>query len=420
MGPLRHSVAALTALACAPVFGAAMCLRPAWRVGWRERLGCAPCEAPASLWVHAASLGETRAALPLARALSARGESIYLSHTRADALDLDFDLQGSLVGRGVAPFDHPWCSSLALKRVSPRAVVLIETELWPNGIRAATDRGIRVGVASASISSRSFARYARFAGFIRPTFERLSFVGAQTERDAERFVVLGTPAGNVEVTGDLKRDGGAAGELATPPTSVVSCIAGRPVFMAGSTHEGEEAAVLEAYEALRSQRPDSVCVIAPRRIGRADEVAALARDTGLQARLRSAGDATPLREGEILILDTLGELASCYATASVAFVGGSLVPVGGHNLYEPLRAGALVFHGPQVSSAARELAELGLAHEIASGAELGEALCKVLGTADVPRDPRAEVARQVPALGEAVSAVARTCALVERHLRVPA
>ncbi|MEE3331814.1 MAG: glycosyltransferase N-terminal domain-containing protein, partial [Myxococcota bacterium] len=359
-------------------------------------------------------------ALPLARALAACGESIYLSHTRADALDIGFDLQGSLVGRGIAPFDHPWCSGAALRRVAPRAVVLVETELWPNGIRAATDRGICVGVVSASISPRSFERYSRFASFIRPTFERLSFVGAQTGRDAERFVVLGTPAKNVEVTGDLKRDMSAAGELVTPPTSVVSCIAGRRVFMAGSTHEGEEAAVLEAYAALRSQRPDSVCVIAPRRIGRAGEVAALARGVGLQARLRSAGDSMPLREGEILILDTLGELASCYATASVAFVGGSLVPAGGHNLYEPLRAGALVFHGPQVSSAARELAELGLVHEVASGAELGEALCKVLGTADAPRDPRAEVERQLPALSEAVGAAARNCALVERHLRVPA
>ena len=420
MGPLGHSVAALTALVSAPVLGASMCLRPAWRAGWRERLGRASCEAPASLWVHAASLGETRAASARANGSAARGESIYLSHTRADALDIGFDLQGSLVGRGMAPFDHPWCSGLALERVSPRAVVLVETELWPNGIRAATDRGIRVGVVSASISNRSFVRYSRFARFIRPTFERLSFVGAQTERDAERFVVLGTPARNVEVTGDLKRDMSAAGELVTPPTSVVSCIAGRRVFMAGSTHEGEEAAALEAYAALRSQHPDSVCVIAPRRIGRAGEVAALARGVGLMARLRSADDATPLREREILILDTLGELASCYATASVAFVGGSLVSAGGHNLYEPLRAGALVFHGPQVDSAARELAELGLVHEVASGAELGEALCKVLGTADVPLDPRAEVARQLPALGEAVGAVARNCAFVERHLRVPA
>ncbi|MEE3331801.1 MAG: glycosyltransferase N-terminal domain-containing protein, partial [Myxococcota bacterium] len=141
MGPLGHSVAALTALVSAPVFGAAMCLRPAWRVGWRERLGRVSCEAPASLWVHAASLGETRAALPLARALADHGESIYLSHTRADALDIGFDLQGSLVGRGVAPFDHPWCSGRALDRVSPRAVVLVETELWPSGIRAAIDRG---------------------------------------------------------------------------------------------------------------------------------------------------------------------------------------------------------------------------------------------------------------------------------------
>lgn len=393
MRPLRHSIAAVSALAAAPLFGAALLLRPAWRIGWRERLGATASVGPASIWLHAASLGETRAAHALARALAAQGETLYLSHTRADALKLPFpvpvgDAEDALVGRGVAPLDHPWCVGQALDTLQPRAIVLVETELWPNGIRAAVERGVAVGVVSASISDRSFERYRRLSRLMAPTFERLSFVGARSEDDADRFVVLGTAPERVRVTGDLKRDPDAATDARSAPAGVVASIAGRPVLLAGSTHEGEEAAVVEAYQAARAQHPELLCVVAPRRLERVAEIEALVRAAGLNVRLRSAEDGSPLALGEVLILDTLGELAACYALASVAFVGGSLVAVGGHNLYEPARAGAFVLHGPHVESsaeAARELKADGRARCVSTTAEFANALIDALRTSGLRR-----------------------------------
>jgi len=413
---LAHSITAAATIAALPVAAIALALSPRWRAGLGSRLGAvpdAPARAAGGIWVHAASLGETRACAPLLRAFGARGESLHLTHTRADALAIDVDCDSSRSTRALAPLEHPWCLARALDAVAPRAIVLIETEIWPLGIRAASERGVRTGVVSAAISDRSFARYRAFVRAFRPTFGRLAFVGARSERDAERFAALGTRESAIRVTGDLKVSAGAAAPLAR---DLHAALAGRRVLVAGSTHQGEEAAIFAAFAALADAGVDALCVVAPRDVARAEGVCAQARAHGLRARLRSRQLASPLAAGEVVVLDTIGELASCYACALVAFVGGSLVPLGGHNLCEPASAGALVMHGPHADEARRSdpaLAGEAGTVEVADARALREVLLEVMR--DEPAT-RARAARLRAALAASPSVADRTLAFVDAQI----
>ena len=253
MGPIGHSLAALTALVGLPAGALALAARSRWRPGWRQRLGDIHGATAGGAWVHAASVGEARAARPIVRALIDRGERVTLTHTRNQALSIEVlpgpaqDPGHRLAGRSLAPLDHPWCLWRALGRIAPRVIVLVETELWPNAIREATARGIVVGVVSGSISQRSFRRYQRFAPWVRPTFRRLGFVAARTDEDAERFCALGVPEDRVRTTGDLKLD--APPDPSVLPPAIAATLGATPLFVAGSTHDGEEEAVLGARDA---------------------------------------------------------------------------------------------------------------------------------------------------------------------------
>ena len=350
MGPLGHSLSALSALAGVPVGALALVARPSWRGGWRQRLGTLDRSVAGGVWVHAASVGETRAARPLLRALVARGEVLTLTHTRGAALSVDVgEVVGpALASRGLAPLDHPWCLWRALDRVAPRALVLVETELWPNAIREATARGVAVGVVSASISPRSFKRYQRVRRWVAPTFRRLAFVAARSEPEAARFEALGVPSDRVQVTGDLKLD--VPVEEPGLPQEVAATLGDTPLFVAGSTHEGEEEAVLAAVRRCQERGVAARFAIAPRRLERCGAVARSVEREGLRPRLRSHWGVAPLAADEVALVDRTGELPSWYRAATVAFVGGTLVPVGGHNLYEPIERGAFVLFGPGVSA----------------------------------------------------------------------
>ena len=247
----------------------------------------------------------------------------------------------------LAPLDHPWLVEAALARVRPSALVLIETELWPSWIAAATRRGVPVIVASGRISNRSFPRYRRFAPLLRGTFARLSAVGARTEEDARRFVALGVPQDRVRVCGDLK--------LSPPevpvrlPPELERRLPDCALLVAGSTHAGEEEAALAAFLAAEHAGLLVALVLAPRYPERADEVERVVRKAG-RPLVRSSEKAN-LTPGGVLLLDSLGDLAAVFTRATVAFVGGSLVPRGGHNLLEPAAAGKLVLFGPHTESA---------------------------------------------------------------------
>jgi 3-deoxy-D-manno-octulosonic-acid transferase len=405
-------VAALAALVGAPLLGAAALARPRWREGLAERLGAHPARAGARpLWLHGASVGEIRAALPLLDALAARGHALVASTTTTTGRAVLREARPGLAA-GLAPLDHPWLVARALARVGPRALVFVETELWPSWVRAASERALPALVVSGRLSERSFARWQRVGAALRPTLRRYVAIGARSEADAARFVALGAPPERVSLTGDLKLD---AAPLAPPAPALAARLGAVPLFVAGSTHEGEEAAALAALAAAEQAGMKAALVLAPRHPERFERAAQIVRASGRRLQRRSeGGDA--LAAGEVLLLDTLGELAGLYTRASVAFVGGTLVARGGHNLLEPARAGCPVLFGPALANV-RESAELllgaGVGERVADAPELAARVVAALA------DPAAAAARG--ARGRALleahrGATGRCVALIERAL----
>ncbi len=329
-------------------------LRPRLANGLRERLGAVSCPRSGSVWVHGASVGEALASARLIEELVSRHRSVVASvatETGRQALGRAMpDLPCIL-----APIDHPWCVERALARIQPSVLVLIETELWPFWIAAARRRGIPVLVASGRLSDRSFPRYRRVRWLLSGTLRSLDAVGARSPLDAERFASLGVPRDRVRVTGDLKLE--PRSDVSVLATDLVRALSEVPVFVAGSTHEGEEEAASRVLDACRERGLPVAMVLAPRHPERLAKVERSLRDAGHPVIRRSKLDGGVLSPGQVLLLDTIGELGAVYSAAAVAFVGGSLVPIGGHNLLEPLFVGCPVLFGPHVNEV-RILAEL--------------------------------------------------------------
>jgi len=411
--PLRRSAAIATAVAGAPVVGALWLARPRWRTGLRERLGAVPRAAgEGGVWVHGASVGEATAALPLLDRLRAGGRTVRASTTTATGRALLRRARPDLVSH-LAPLDHPLAVEAALGRARPAALVLVETELWPAWIAGAGRRGVPVVTVSGRISDRSLPRYRRLGALWRRTFARLTAVGARTDEDAGRFVSLGVPAARVTVTGDLKAE-------PPPPRKVApdleALLGAMPVLLAGSTHEGEEAMALDAFEAALAEGLDAALVLAPRHPERFDAVARLAARRRA-VRRRSGSGPGPLRSGEVLLLDTLGELPALASRARLAFVGGSWVRgVGGHNVLEPVFGGRPVVYGPQTGAWCEAVATLeacGAGRRVEDAAALARAWAQAL------RDP-ADAARRGgagrAALAPHAGAAERAARLVESVL----
>jgi 3-deoxy-D-manno-octulosonic-acid transferase len=409
VGPLGHSVAALAALFGAPALLAGMALRPRWRAGLTERLGAHPARGLARpLWLHAASVGEMRAALPLLDALAARGFALVASSMTTTGRALARETRPALAS-GLAPLDHPWLVARALGRVAPRALVLVETELWPSFVRAASERALPVLVVSGRLSERSFGRWQR-VGLLRSTLQRLTAIGARSDADAARFVALGAPKERVSVTGDLKLDAAPPAPLAPELSAALADV---PLFVAGSTHEGEEAAALEALAGAERAGQRVALVLAPRHPERFARAAEHVAASGRRLHRRSALGGERLAAGDVLLLDTLGELASLYARARLAFVGGTLARVGGHNPLEPARVGCPVVFGPHrenVRESAALLVGAGAAEQVADAFALGRVLAAALADpAEAAR--RGEAGRRALALHQ--GAVERSVALIE-------
>lgn len=378
MGPVAHSLAALAALAGLPVGLAGLALRPAWRVGLTERCGRRPGNPPGAIWVHGASVGEIRAATALMDRLRASGESVVASTMTLTGRDLLRRIRPQ-VPCALAPLDHPWIAEAALRSVRPSALALVETELWPSWIATAHRRRVSVVVVSGRISDRSFPRYRRIGRWLRPILERIAAIGARSDADAERFLVLGASPEKVRVTGDLKLEPPL--ERARLAPELESVLGEVPLIVAGSTHEGEESELLDVLGGVEQAGLRASLVLAPRHPERFGAAEALAREAGRPVRRRSQLQPHALAEGEVLLLDSIGELAGLYARAAVAFVGGSLVPVGGHNLLEPILEGRPVLFGPHTENA-REAAELalgtGAGRRVSDGADLARAVIDAL------------------------------------------
>jgi 3-deoxy-D-manno-octulosonic-acid transferase len=320
---------------------------PGYRLAWRERFGHYRAASPARAvwWVHAVSVGETRAALPLLQHLRRAypDVAIVLTHMTATGRETGGALYGDSVVQAWLPYDLPFAVDAFLVHFRPAAGFLLETELWPNLIARAAMRRIPVYLVNARLSERSANGYRRFAALARPMFARLAGVAAQSAADEARLAALG--ARQTVVTGNLKFD------ITVPEASrtlgaqfKLRFGAARPVWVAASTREGEEALLLDAL-ARKPLPKDTLLVIVPRHPQRFAAVADLLRERGVNfARRSDDGPVAP--DVGVVLGDSMGELWAYYAAADLAFVGGSLLPLGGQNLIEPLAVGTPVLIGP--------------------------------------------------------------------------
>lgn len=372
-----------------------------YRRGWRQRFGWVRPSEGAPIWVHAASVGEVQAGLPLIRALLQRfpGRPLLVTTTTPTGAEQVRRALGDAVCHAYAPLDLPHVVARFLRRVRPAVAVVLETELWPNLYRDLRRRRVPLFLVNARLSPRSTARYRRLGPLMRDALACIDTIAAQSAEDAERFAQLGAVPARLVVAGNIKFD------LQLPPGLTErgrelrrQLGPKRPVWIAASTHEGEDEQVLTAHRRLREQYPQLLLILVPRHPERFERVAELVRNEGFALARRSRTEAAD-EAVAVYLGDTMGELLLMYAAADVAFVGGSLVPVGGHNLLEPAALGLPIVSGPHVFNA-RQVAELLVA---AGGARLigqGEALAAAVGTLlrDESRRRRAgERARQVVA-----------------------
>lgn len=304
--------------------------------------------APVDYWIHAASMGEVQAAATLIKALlsespDARVLMTTMTTTGAARVKALFPER---VAHAFMPYDLPFAVRNFLDRVRPRALLILETELWPTVLTECRRRGIPVCIVSARISPRTAERYRTFAGLFRGALESVSVL-AQSEADAARFKALG--AKQVAVGGNIKFDIEIPDSVRVAGAALRASIGNRFVWVAGSTHPGEESIVLDAHRELSKSVPRALLILVPRHPQRFGEVRAWLEREGMSFVARSQGGSVGV-EHSVLLIDTMGELLSCYAASSAAFVGGTLVPVGGHNLLEPAALGVPVFCGPYTSN----------------------------------------------------------------------
>ena len=370
------------------------------------------------IWLHAVSLGEVAASASLVRALAARYSEVRIVLTTATPTGRARAraLFGERVEVRYLPYDLPAAVRRFLARTRPQIGIIVETELWPNLFREATLRGIPLLLASARLSATSVSRYRRFGSLFRGLFAPNVWVAAQTRTDAERFAAIGAAASRLRVVGNLKYDIEVGADTVRDGLALRSRNFGvRPVWVAGSTHEGEEQQVLAAHARVRARHATALLLLVPRHPQRFDAVATLLTRAQVPFVRRSTG--APIgADDSVLLVDTVGELLTFYAAADVAFVGGSLTPVGGHNLLEPAALGVPVLTGPSDFNgrdSAALLLEVGAARRVTDAAELGEAVDSLLA------DGAARLA-QGAAGREAVASnrgsVARLLALIEERI----
>ena len=379
--------------------------------GWRERLGWLPTSyqqtAPGAIWVHAVSVGETLAVAGLVRELQQRypERKVFLSHVTPTGRATGESRLPDVAGRFYLPLDWRWSVERVLRRIQPGLLVIAETELWPNLLRATHDFGARVALVNARLSERSCRGYRRLRPFMRRVLAHVDCVCAQSPAGAERFCLIGAAPSRVVVTGNLKFDAKppALGVLPERLQRALQNAARSPVLVAASTMPGEEEPVLDAWKAVRQRHVRALMILAPRHPNRCETVGQM-----LLSRRVSFFRRTELQESEteltsqlatadVLLLDTIGELAGLFQVADVVFMGGSLVPTGGHNLLEAAYWAKAVIFGPHMENF-RDTAELFLAEHAAFQVQdsdgLARGLLSLLGDTDL-RNQTGRQAKQV-------------------------
>lgn len=390
-----------------------------YRAGFTQRLGFyfAPAlralQGRRPIWLHAASVGEVLSAVALTRELRQH-------YPDRPILFSTFTETGQAMARKLAvadsyiflPLDHAWIVRRSLRKIQPCLLIILETELWPNLLRAANRRGLPTVVLSGRLSERSMRRYLRLRGFFSQVLSYVTAFGMQGRDDVQRVIALGAPSARVFLSGNLKH-AAAAPRLPNQPRED----SGSLFLVAGSSHRGEEALLLSTFKFLKQNFPQIRLVLAPRHPQRFAEVEELLRQTGLSFDKKSAGNGKTHFDNEIMLLDTIGDLPDFYAIGDVAFVGGSLVDGGGHNLLEPARFGKPVLFGPHMNNF-RELAEemkrRGAGIEVQDETELRRELAALLAN---PERRRQVGARAAELAADDRGVLPASMALAERYLQ---
>jgi len=386
---------------------------------WSERFALYRGEATADcLWLHAVSVGEVNAAIPLVDALRGRhpGRPLLVTTTTPTGSARVRALWGDSVLHVYLPYDLPGAVRNFLEHFHPAIALVMETEIWPNLFAELQRRGVPAIIANARLSERSLKAYRPIAPLVRITMATIDHVAAQSPADAARYRKLGAPAERVHATGNLKYDLPLAAHLPEQARQWrTRWGAARPVWIAASTHPEEEAAMLQAHRAVLAKFPDALLLWAPRHPERFAAVASASARAGLRVATRR-GEGLPGGDREVFVIDTLGELMGFYAAADVAFVGGSLQEIGGHNLLEPAAVGVPALVGPHTfnfTEITQLLLDTGTVQRIADGASLGEKLCELLRQPE-ERTRRGEAGRL--RIEQERGALARTLQLVESCL----
>lgn len=414
-------------LLAAPVIVGVLLAKPRCRPGFFQRMGWqvpSPDGGGSSqplIWVHAVSLGEVVAAAPLVKALHERHPEFHyivttVTETGREAVEQRL---GGIAEHRYAPLDFSWAVASMVRRLRPMLYVFIETEIWPNLLWTLRDQGVPSVLVNGRLSSRSFRRQdvLMIRSFYRSVLRTLTLCLMQTDRDGDRLVALGADPKRVHVTGNIKFD--------QPPPDVRSDELLRGGFgideqeqliLAGSTHPGEEELLVLAYRQIVKTYPSTVLMLAPRHIERTERLEATVREAGLVVQRRSR--IREKRSGpRVVILDTRGELSRAYREAVVAFVGGTLAPVGGHNLLEPAVWGTPVMFGPHTDHCAEVatlLSETGGGRRVAGERELVASLEEWLGQPEI-RHRAGQAARQ--AVLDNQGALTRSLEFIETCLR---
>ena len=422
---LYNAVFPLILLLSLPAYLVRMVRRGNYRRDFGQRLGRYAPELRARFaagewfWVHAVSVGEFLVALKIIGELHRRHPTwrFVVSSTTSTAHALALSKEQDWWVPVYTPIDLGSFVKRALGAVRPRAVVLVEGEMWPNFVWTCADRGIPVVLANARVSPRSAARYRKFAGVVRSVARHLCGAGLQENEDVALWRTLGVAEQGIAVTGSVKYDP----EIEVAPARDFRPVLdawgiGRdePVFIAGSTHQGEEEELLEALRVVREKHPRARLLIAPRHVERTPEILARLDSRGFRVARRTQSPTTP--PPDVLLIDTTGELRDWYACADVVFIGKSLVGRGGQNPVEAVLAGRPVVFGPHMENFAaltRDLLAAGGAVSVQNGRELGRAVSELL---DDPARRSAVAGQGAKALERHRGATARTADLVERAI----
>jgi len=370
------------------------------------------------IWLHAVSVGESNAAIPIIKKLLDQQPdlNILVTTTTATGYERIENQLGNLVTHHYAPVDLWPCVELFLNKAKPKLLVIMETELWPNMLAACNRRKVPVLLANARLSQRSADRYAKFSSLSHVLFSKLDAVFAQYQSDAQRFVDLGIDNNKVQVTGSVKFDFEPTGNIKIQGQSLRQKLGvHRPVVIAASTRDNEEQLVLEAFQLLLQSKPNALLILVPRHPQRFEQVYELCCDDGFSVERRSDGEALSAQT-QVYLGDTMGELPLLYACSDVAFIGGSLVPFGGQNMLEPAAIGIACLMGPSLynfSDISQELIGQGGLKICEDYHELGHCFTRLFEEEEL-RTKMANAARQT--VSDNRGAVDKTLGLLQVYL----